>query len=403
MLLEAELPDVAKVARELGALAHNPIAAAPDELTGGPQPGDDDFDALTARRPVMEAALAWVAESTPGLTVRRGVAVDGLEVGRPAAAGVPHVVGVRVDTGETIGADLVVDATGRRSPLPSWLAAIEARPPAEEIEDSGFVYYARHFASADGSVPVALGGPLQHYDSVSTLTLAADNGTWSVGFIASAGDGPLRALRDADAWSAALRMFPLVAHWADGKSLDDQVAVMAKIEDRHREYHVDGMPVATGVVAVADSWACTNPSVGRGASIGLLHAVALRDTVRDSLDGPVDFAHAWHDATLRTVEPWYRATLSFDRNRLAEIAAQQRGEPYDGGPEWEITHALEAASAQDPAVLRGYARIGSVLSLPEEVLGEPGFLDRVIEAGAGWRDTPSPGPDRARLVAALSS
>jgi hypothetical protein len=64
---------------------------------------------------------------------------------------------------------------------------------------------------------------------------------------------------------------------------------------------------------------------------------------------------------------------------------------------------LEAASAQDPAVLRGYARIGSVLSLPEEVLGEPGFLDRVIEAGAGWRDTPSPGPDRGRLVAALSS
>jgi 2-polyprenyl-6-methoxyphenol hydroxylase-like FAD-dependent oxidoreductase len=404
ILLEAELPDVAAAAAGLGALRHNPLALAPTELTGGPQPGDDDFEALTARRPVMEAALASVAETTPGVTIRRGVGIAGLEVGPPAASGVPHVTGVRTDAGEKITADLVVDATGRRSPLPSWLAAVDARAPIDEREDSGFVYYGRYFRSADGSVPFGLGPPLQHYDSVSVLTLPADNGTWGVGFVTSAGDAPLRALRDPDAWNAALKLYPLVAHWADGEPLDDQVAVMAKIEDRHRDYHVDGMPVATGVLAVADSWACTNPSVGRGASMGLLHAVVLRDVMRTSApDQPVELAHAWHDATQRTLEPWYRSTLSFDRNRLAEIDAQRRGEPFDGGPESEITHAMDFASMQDPEVLRGFVRIGSLLSLPEEVMAQPGFVDRVIELGAGWRDAPSAGANRSQLIATLSA
>ena len=405
ILLESELPEVAGAALELGALRHNPTAAAPVEVTGGPRAGDDDFEALTARRPVMESALASVAESTSGVTIRRGVAIAGLETGTPVAAGLPHVTGVHTDNGETIGADLVVDASGRRSQLPAWLAAVGARPPVEELEDSGFVYYGRYFRSTDGSVPVGLGPPLQHYDSVSVLTLPADNGTWGVGFVTSAGDAPLRRLREPDAWSAALKQYPLVAHWADGQLLDEQVAVMAKIEDRYRDYHVDGMPVATGVLAVGDSWACTNPSVGRGASIGLLHAVALRDVVRTApLDQPVELAHAWHDATQRTVEPWYRSTLSFDRSRLAEIDAQRRGEPYEpGDPEWELTHAMEFASMQDPTVLRGFVRIGSLLSLPEEVLAEPGFVDRVIEVGAGWRDAPSAGADRAQLIATLSA
>ena len=105
---------------------------------------------------------------------------------------------------------------------------------------------------------------------------------------------------------------------------------MAKIEDRHRSFVVDGRPVATGVAPVADSWACTNPSVGRGATIGLIHAQALRDLVRErGLDDPVAFANAWHDITVERVEPLYRDTLAFDRHRLGEIDAQIAGVPYE--------------------------------------------------------------------------
>ncbi|MEI4884218.1 NAD(P)/FAD-dependent oxidoreductase, partial [Klebsiella pneumoniae] len=78
-----------------------------------------------------------VAVGTSGLTVRRGAAVTGLVTGSSARPGVPHVSGVRAGDGQEFRADLVVDATGRRSTLPRLLEAIGARPPAEELDDCG--------------------------------------------------------------------------------------------------------------------------------------------------------------------------------------------------------------------------------------------------------------------------
>ena len=91
--------------------------------------------------------------ATPGITIRRGVSIKGLVTGPPAAKGVPHVTGLVTDTGEQISADLVVDATGRRSPLTAWLEAAGTRPPIEqESKISAFMYYGRHFRSPDGSI-----------------------------------------------------------------------------------------------------------------------------------------------------------------------------------------------------------------------------------------------------------
>ena len=138
---ERDMPDAVAALEQWGALRINLVEALPAERTGGFRAGDEVYTAVTARRPVIEAALAAAAEATPGVTVRRGVAVAGLLTGEPRSGGggVPHVVGLRTEAGEELRADLVVDMTGRRSPLPDWLSAIGAAPPVEEREDSGFV------------------------------------------------------------------------------------------------------------------------------------------------------------------------------------------------------------------------------------------------------------------------
>ncbi|MGA2522342.1 MAG: FAD-dependent oxidoreductase, partial [Acidimicrobiales bacterium] len=378
---------------------------APDALTGGWQAGDEDFETLTGRRPVVEAVLAATANATAGVTVRRGAVVEGLCTGTSSVSGVPHVTGVRTATGEEVVADLVVDATGRRSPLPGWLEAAGARPPVEELEDAGFVYFGRHFRAPDGATPAILGPLLQAYGSVSVLTLPADNGTWAIGVIASSRDSTMRRLTDVDRWTAVVKSLPLAAHWLDGEPLDDKVAVMAKIEDRHRTFEVEGQPVVTGVVAVADAWACTNPSVGRGASIGLLHVLALRDTLRTHpLDDPSSFSSAWTEATATTVEPWYRSTVTFDRHRLADIDGEIRGEPYrPDSPEWDMSQALGAAGGQDPDCLRAGVAIAGLLQLPDEVLARPGLLDKIVALGGGWRDAPLFGPSRADLLSIVGA
>lgn len=407
-VVTAELPDVVAELDADGALRINPFAAMPASVSGGWQPADERFESITGRRPMVEAAFARVVGADPRITVRRGTAVRGLLIDGPMPAnGVPHVSGVVTDDGEELRADLVVDAGGRRSALPSLLEAIGTRPPIEDKEDCGFVYYGRYFRSADGSIPFAFGAPLQHYESFSTITLAADNGTWGIGVLTSARDATARALANDDTWERVVRACPLVAHWLDGTSMQS-VAVMAKIEDRIRHYVVDGVPVVTGVVAVGDAWGCTNPSVGRGASIGMIHAVALRDLLRerdgdDGLDDPAAFARRWADVTTKTVEPFYRDTLSFDHHRLAQIDAQIAGRPYVTDDEsWLEAQTLAKGAGHDPELLRAMVDLANMLATRHEVYARPAVIEG-MKTYAGLVPDAAPGPTRAQFLELLGS
>ena len=403
-LLSAELPDVAEALAAAGAIRLNTVLSAPEQLRGPAREEDGTFGCISGRRCVVEAVVASVASRSPGLEIRRGAPVTGLVSGPAAHDGVPHVAGVRLASGEEMPADLVVDMTGRRSQLSRWLESIGARAPGEEVDDCGFIYYGRHFRSARGEVPPALGGFLQHLGTISSLTLPADNGTWSVTLVTSAKDKALRALRDAGAWERAVRSLPLVAHWLDGEPIDDRVMAMAGIEDRHRNLMVDGAPVATGVVAAGDAWACSNPSVGRGASIGMLQATVLRDMIAATgLEDPWEFACAFHQATAELAEPWYRDTLAADRHRLAEIDALiASGEYRPADPAWQVSQALACAAFKDPDCLRGFVSVAMVLNREADVLSRPGMLEKATALGAGWRDEPIPAPSRGDLLSAVA-
>jgi 2-polyprenyl-6-methoxyphenol hydroxylase-like FAD-dependent oxidoreductase len=392
---DAQLPGLTDAMVAAGALRMNPLDGIPDEITGGRRPGDERFECVTARRPVGESVVAGVAAATSGLTIRRGVAVSGL-LTNTGPDGVVHVQGVRTENGEDLMADLVVDSGGRRSAMASWLRDAGSPGPKEMIEDCGFVYYGRHYRSADGSVPPAFGGLLQPYGSVSILTLPADNGTWGVGVITSSKDAALRRMKEIDCWEKVVRSYPFVSHWIDAEPITD-IAVMAKIEDRQRTFVVDGVPVATGVLPLADAWACTNPSLGRGISIGMVHASALRTLLSEgSLDDPRAQAIRWHELTAETVEPLFVDTLAFDRHRLAEIDATIEGRPYEtDDPGWALSNALATSIMHDPDLLRGFMEVALVFDTGVGVLSRPGIAERAIALAD---PTPLPGLDRAELL-----
>jgi 2-polyprenyl-6-methoxyphenol hydroxylase-like FAD-dependent oxidoreductase len=397
-----ELPDVLQELTAAGGLTVNTLALLPESLRGPIRPTDERFDTVTARRPVLEAAVAAVAGRTPGVTIRRGVAATGFCTDASGEHGPPRITGVLIEGAQAIRGDLVVDCSGRRSALGSWLEAVGARRPIEEREDCGLVYYARHFRSRTGALPEARTNLIQNYDSVTVLTLPADNATWSVVLTTSNRDRALRVLRDPSTFDAALARYPLAAHWRDGEPISG-VDVMAGIEDRHRRLVVDGEPVATGMVAVGDAWACSNPSVGRGASIGLLHARSLRDLLREVDPTEHDkLTRRFDELTAAVVEPLYRLTLWYDRHRLAEIDADIAGVPYrPDDPRWSIGKATFAASLADPEIARGYQSLASLVTTPAELYAEPGLVERITQLGADAPQYPIAGPDRRELLAAV--
>jgi 2-polyprenyl-6-methoxyphenol hydroxylase-like FAD-dependent oxidoreductase len=397
--VQTELPDAAEAVLAAGATRTNTLMTLPAGMRGAIRDGDDRFETVTARRPVVEAAMA-AAATAAGVTVRRGVRVIGVRT--DGRSPVPRVTGVTT-TGGTVTADLVIDCGGRRSALPAWLAAAGARPPAEERADAGFVYYGRHFRSRGGGLPATQSLLIQPYDSVSVLTLPADHDTWSVVLTTSAKDRALRALREPAAWSTAIARYPLAAHWIDAEPIT-AVDVMAGMEDRLRRYVVAGDPVASGVVAVGDAWACTNPSLGRGASFAIIHARVVRDVLRDvGVDDHDKLVRRFDEATTQTVEPLYRATNTFDTHRLAEIDGDVAGLPYrPEDPRWVGSKALFAAALRDPDALRALLSITSFLATPDEVFATPGLLDRVLALGVTAPQYPLPGPSRAELLDAIT-
>jgi flavin-dependent dehydrogenase len=376
----------------------DPVALLPPFVSDRePRPGDDRLRFVTGRRPTAEATFGRAAEETPGVTIKRGVSVGGLLNGTEAAKGIPHVSGVKLVDGEELRADLVVDTSGRRTKLPDWLAAHGARPPYVESEDRGFIYFTRYYTGPEP--PVMLTAPLSPFGSVSLLTLQSDNNTWSLTIVGASADTALRGLRDPDRFTDVVRACPLHAHWTDGKPITDML-MMAGVLDKYRRYFVDDRPVATGVVAVGDAWACTNPSAGRGISVGMVHAQRLRDTVREGLDDPETFVRRFDEVTERDVAPFVRNQMANDRIRIGEMNARRDGvEPPAPDP---TMAAVMKAVPRDPDVYRGFIETLTCLSLPQEVFARPGFMDKV-NAYADDDPIVMPGPDRRQLLDLIGS
>jgi 2-polyprenyl-6-methoxyphenol hydroxylase-like FAD-dependent oxidoreductase len=402
-LLDVVLPDVRMELVAAGGVTMDPLQLMPPAITDrAPREGDERFITVNARRATVEQVLARTAEAEPGLEIRRGVTVTGLVT--PAYNGVPHVAGVRTETGEELTADLVVDAMGRRSQLPRWLEAAGAGPIHEEAEDSGFLYYTRHFRARNGGMPEFRAPILSVIGTFSILTVPADNGTWSVTLYTSSGDQPLKQLRDPDAWTRLLAACPLHAHWLDGEPTTGVMA-MGGIVDRYRRLLYGARPVATGVALAGDAWSCTNPSLGRGMTLAFMHVRRLRDTARSHLDDPREFAEAWDAVTESEFTPWYRETVEEDRARLREIEALRDGRvpepPSD--PSAAMRGAMFASFAYDPDVYRAFIGTRACLWRIGEACADERLLSRMIELARDAEPLRLPGPDRDQLLSLLAA
>ena len=139
------------------------------------------------------------------------------------------------------------------------------------------------------------GPPVTDIGTISLLTLPGDNDTWSVTIFGSSADPALQAPPRSPSGSTSVvaglpAPGPLVAGPADHATCSPWPASSTATGASWST----AVPIVTGVAAVGDAWACTNPSAGRGISLGLVHAQQLRPGRRPPRRSASPSPTAWH-------------------------------------------------------------------------------------------------------------
>ena len=426
-LLRDRFPDVLEALLASGAYEIRVTEALPPGITDrAPRPGDEDLALLGCRRITFEWVLRRMVEATPGVSWHVGSEVVGLVAEPDAPEGPPRVGGVRVARAggglETRRADLVVDASGRRSGVRQWLAAIGAGPVSQEEEVSGIFYSSRFYRLRAGEAEPPREGPIgADLGYMKYAIFPGDSGIFSVTLAASPDDSPLRAVLRPGPFEAAAAAIPAIGRWIDPARSEpvSDVYGMAKLRNRLRRFVAAGRPLALGLFVIGDAAVCTNPLYGRGCSLAFVHAVLLADALRAHPDDPLAQALALDAATRRELEPWYRAAVAQDQDAREVAEAQRRGaEPAaaraSGDPQAPVDpkaflrsvlrDGLLPALASDAVVLRAFLRNFNLLDPPDSLLSNADVMARVL---AAWRerDRRPPaeplGPDREEMVRVL--
>jgi len=381
--------------------------------------GDEDIVFLACRRITFEWVLRRHVLDTGRVDFRDGVEVTRLEASREAA-GPPRVTGVWTRSpggGEAlVEGDLVVDASGRRSKLRTWLPAIGTSAVREASSPCGIFYTSRFYRLLDGVEPPVLDGGIVGADLgyLKVGVFAGDSRVFSITLAASPSDDEMRRVLRQPAFEAAVAAVPLTAGWTACETSEpvSEVHGMANLNNTRRWLVEDGDPLALGFVAVGDSLVHTNPIVGRGCSLAWTAAFGLADCLDEHAGDLRALALAYDARVERDIVPWYQMQLAQDADAIEVAESQQRGEdPYeirnpDGTQNPKafmrslLKEGLMPALREDLPLLRTFMRAMNLLDPPGELMRNPAVMQSLLASYAkrDQREKVDLGPTREAMV-----
>ncbi|GAA4246366.1 FAD-binding monooxygenase [Dactylosporangium darangshiense] len=327
--------------------------------------------ALSFSRPYLENYLRSKVFALPGVEVRGGHDIVGID----ADAG--RVTGARVqrrDGGpvEGIAADLVVDATGRGSRAPRWLADLGYEPPREEQLHVDLAYVSRHYkvdpALLDGDIAIIIGPSAQAPRGGAVMLQEA--GRAVITLFGILGD---HAPLEDEGFRAYARRLPLpyAAEIIEASvPLDDAVKFRYPGSTRHRYDRLRRFP--RGFVVVGDAMCSFNPMYGQGMSVAGVEALRLGDALaRDGADG-FDALRFFRAVRPVIDIPWQIATGG-------DAALPGVDGPRDARTRMvnRYLDRLYAAAAHDEAVSLAFSRVTNLLDPPTALL-RPAIAARVF-------------------------
>jgi 2-polyprenyl-6-methoxyphenol hydroxylase-like FAD-dependent oxidoreductase len=345
-------------------------------------PVDGELVILTSRRTTLEVVIRRYVEQLPGVTLRPETFVQALTI----ESGVPpRVTGVALEDGETIAADVVVDAAGRASQGLEQLAAAGAVMP-ETGEPAGVIYFTRHYRLKPGAAEPPRGGAPATGDLgyLKFGVFPGDNGCFSVTLCVPEIEEELRkAVAHPHVFDAVCRELPGVAAWIAPARTEgvSRVFGMGQLESRWRDLAPGGHPAVLGYFPVGDSLVRSNPLYGRGCSFAAVSADLLRQALAASSD-PAERARRYRSGVERELRPYYEVMRKADRSaiRRARRALAPPTKPSLQGRLLKsfVEDGITVAVRSDVGLLRASMRGFHMLEDPRLWLRRPGNLVKVL-------------------------
>lgn len=334
---------------------------------------------LSCSRLLLESSIRRRLRQNPCIRFIEGVEVAGLQSDEAKR----RITGVRIrnrragsDRGEPepiLTADLVVDATGRRSKTPEWLVELGYTPPKESEIDSFLGYVTRRYKRKPNT-PLMLIGATPPSEPYGGLVLPEENDTM-VALIAGFNNHyPPTDPHEFDGFAG--RLGPEFAEvLKDAEPISQPYGYRGTSSCWHHYEELERWPER--FVVLGDAFCGFNPIYGQGMSAAAMSAAALAEAIQRGhrdLDGVAK-------STLReigkiTKSVWLLAT-SADLEWPGTEGGTISNRPADRFGRWYINKLL-AATAFDNTIWLRFNAV-SQLAQPATTLFAPGIFVRVMK------------------------
>lgn len=337
------------------------------------RPGHSGLVCVPATRPVLEYHVRRRVQAVPNISFLEQHDVLGL-VSTPDRR---RVIGARVQSSlggaeRVLDADLVVDATGRGSRTPLWLAEMGYGRPEEERVKIGLAYTTRHFQlSTDpfgGDLAIIPVATPSHPRGAFFYKLPGDGSQVELSLTGILGDHPPDDPEGFLAYTKTLPVRDIYDAVQDAEPLDDPVTFKFPASVRRRYERLDRFP--EGLVVLGDAACSFNPVYGQGMTSAALQTLTLGRHLRT---GRLPVARDFFRDTAKDVDaPWdfsAGADLGYPGVEGRRTAKVRLANSY-------MTR-LQAAAVHDESVTTAFIRAAGLIDPPQSLM-KPGLVLKVL-------------------------
>jgi len=336
---------------------------------------------LFASRVLIEETVRELLRRIPNVELIERAEAVGFETVRGDAL---RVAGVRVNPRDggaafTLNGNLIVDASGRTTKVPSWIEAMGLPLPPETVVDSHTGYASRWFKANPERRPKEWWwkgiwiDPVVESFSTAGVLFPVEGNRFIVSLAGIGGHYPPNDEAGFTAKLAQLRS-PIISEEVALAEPMSQVYSYRQMANRWRHYDKWAARL-DGFVALGDSSCAFNPVYGQGMTSGALSALMLGECLDKNGINDVEIPRKFFAAQARfQAEPWGLATASDFR-----VPGTEGKRPLMSRVMDPLLGKMFQVANDDPAIGE---RIGEVINMmkPPSALFESSMLKLIAKA-----------------------